>query len=283
MTWFLSGFSEYEKNKAKIDNEFSWIVNSRGKLQCKEDAFENIAGLGKFLRSPRRAFDRTDSYFRGYCLLGRGKYGIVFLSKHVSTQKYVAIKYISKQVVYQNRCVKKIQQELNVLQTINHPFAIKCLGAFTTQGSIALIFEYAFGGELYTRMKKRHKMSGEEAKFYFCEIVSVLRYLHDDLNIVFRDLKPENILIDYEGHIKLVDFGFAVTHVNDSGDPIFDLRDGCGTIMYMSPGKDRLIPCTVRQYCSFISVSTVQKYRNRLWQIHPRFSLRLVVARCSTI
>ena len=27
--------------------------------------------------------------------------------------------------------------------------------------------------------------------------------------IAYRDLKPENILLDSEGHLKLVDFGFA--------------------------------------------------------------------------
>ena len=27
--------------------------------------------------------------------------------------------------------------------------------------------------------------------------------------IAYRDLKPENILVDAEGHLKLVDFGFA--------------------------------------------------------------------------
>lgn len=29
------------------------------------------------------------------------------------------------------------------------------------------------------------------------------------MNILYRDLKPENILIDKQGHVKLIDFGFA--------------------------------------------------------------------------
>lgn len=99
-----------------------------------------------------------------------------------------------------------------------------------TPGSIALVFEYAAGGELYTRMKKQYKFSENVARFYFCEICCALNYLHS-LNIVYRDLKPENILLDNNGHVKLCDFGFASPL--SSREAV--LHDGCGTAMYVAP------------------------------------------------
>lgn len=80
-------------------------------------------------------------------------------------------------------------------------------------------------------MKQRIRFSEEEARFYFIEIVSLLKYLHEDMGIVYRDLKPENILIDYAGHIKVCDYGFSTP--SSKTDP--DLQDSCGTVMYISP------------------------------------------------
>lgn len=37
----------------------------------------------------------------------------------------------------------------------------------------------------------------------------MLEFLHTVQGIAYRDMKPENILIDADGHLKLVDFGFA--------------------------------------------------------------------------
>ena len=43
-----------------------------------------------------------------------------------------------------------------------------------------------------------------------------MEFLHEKQGVAYRDLKPENILIDAEGHLKLVDFGFA-KKVENSG------------------------------------------------------------------
>ena len=152
---------------------------------------------------------KSDS-FKPSIPIGKGKFGIVYLSKHQPCKKYVAIKFIPMKIIHEYSCQARLQQEIDILQNADHPFIAHCFGGYSTPGSIALVFEYAFGGELYTRMKQFNSMPIMHAKFYFAEIACALDYLHNTLNIVYRDLKPENILIDIHGHVKLCDFGFAV-------------------------------------------------------------------------
>ena len=51
-------------------------------------------------------------------------------------------------------------------------------------------------------------MSEKDARFYFIETLSAIEYLHSR-GVLYRDLKPENIMLDYEGHVKLADFGLS--------------------------------------------------------------------------
>lgn len=186
-----------------------WTFPANTKLApLKSDSFQNVTGIGK------------------------GKFGIVFLSKHKATSKHVAIKFIPKQMIYDGQSLQRIQQECNALEKISHPFLIYCFGGYEHNNStIALVFEYAVGGELYHRMKQSFKTEENAAKFYFCEISLAIAHLHDKLKLVYRDVKPENILIAADGHVKLCDLGFAVPmHDKDS-----DLNDGCGTAMYVAP------------------------------------------------
>ena len=65
------------------------------------------------------------------------------------------------------------------------------------------------------------------AKFYAAEVALALNYLHSK-DIIYRDLKPENILLNYDGHIKIADFGFA-KHCTTT---VWTL---CGTPDYLAP------------------------------------------------
>jgi serine/threonine protein kinase len=81
-------------------------------------------------------------------------------------------------------------------------------------------------------LKHRTRFSNDEAKFYICEIALALDFLHaPPLSIVYRDLKPENVMLSCSGHVRLVDFGFAVP-LTDESDTILG---GCGTAMYVAP------------------------------------------------
>lgn len=92
-----------------------------------------------------------------------------------------------------------------------------------------IVCEYIPGGDLTNLIRNCVSLDLSDIKFYAAEVVAAISILHEQ-TIIYRDLKPENILLDEEGHIKLIDFGFAKkigrkkkTHTN------------CGTAGYMAP------------------------------------------------
>ena len=91
---------------------------------------------------------------------------------------------------------------------MNHPVILTLNYSFQTPTHLYLIVEYVNGGDLFFHIKKKGCLSEKEARFYGAQIIIALQYLHSK-KIIYRDLKPENVMIDGEGHIKLIDFGFA--------------------------------------------------------------------------
>ena len=75
--------------------------------------------------------------------------------------------------------------------------------------SISTKLDYCPGGEVFSYLRKAKRFDENTARFYAAEIVLILEFLHEREGVAYRDMKPENLLLDAEGHIKLVDFGFA--------------------------------------------------------------------------
>merc|ERR1719277_853437 len=93
-----------------------------------------------------------------------------------------------------------------------------------------MVLDYCAGGELFYHLQKKGRFSELDSRFFICEILLGLEYLHTQ-GILYRDLKPENCLLDAEGHVRLTDFGLSKENLSKSA--LF--QSFVGTVLYLSP------------------------------------------------
>ncbi|KAM3128606.1 hypothetical protein pb186bvf_019303 [Paramecium bursaria] len=160
--------------------------------------------------------------------IGVGGFSRVYLVKKKSTGKFFAMKIIDKLIIRERNISNIIENERNIMAVTSHPFLNKIEFAFECPNHLIFVTEYCPGGELLHILQKATYFKESEAKFYFVELCLALLYLHQ-LDIVYRDLKPENILIDFDGHIRLADFGLSKPNL------INQTYSFCGSPEYMAP------------------------------------------------
>uniref|UniRef100_H2ZMM2 non-specific serine/threonine protein kinase n=1 Tax=Ciona savignyi TaxID=51511 RepID=H2ZMM2_CIOSA len=164
-----------------------------------------------------------------YGNLGKGTYGKVKLARHRETGNMVAVKTIKKDKIKHDVDMKHIRREMEIMSSIQHDHIIQIFEVFENQDKIVIVMEYAPGGELYDHLASKSGICDKEARSFFRQIVSAVRYCHK-IGIVHRDLKLENILLDENNTIKIADFGLANKFKSDE-----QLHTFCGSPLYASP------------------------------------------------
>jgi MAP/microtubule affinity-regulating kinase len=164
-------------------------------------------------------------------LIGQGAFGKVNIGLNILAGRVVAIKSFNKKELDENgENMKKILYETDLMKKLNHPNITKILEVFEDDDYILISMEYINGGNLFSFVKKRRKLSEKTAKYLFKQIILGIQHIHSH-KIVHRDIKLENILIDLNNNIKICDFGIGkiLTYNKQL------LYDKCGTPMYMAP------------------------------------------------
>jgi 5'-AMP-activated protein kinase catalytic alpha subunit len=141
----------------------------------------------------------------------------------------VAVKILNKAKIKQLGMEEKVQREINILHLCTHPHIIRLYEVIDTPTDIFLVNEYVSGGELFDYIVSKGRLSADEARNFFHQIVSGVEYCHFQ-KIVHRDLKPENLLLDANLNIKIADFGLS--NLMRDGD---FLRTSCGSPNYAAP------------------------------------------------
>ena len=218
-----------------------WLLDPNRPLTClrPREQLEAIFAVDEISseKDPNGRLSLAD--FEVIKLVGEGASCSVLQVRKRDTGKLYAVKMMNKDRILTNhKRMERALMERQVLVKTKHPFIIQMYWAFQTKTHLFFVLEFCAGGELFFHMMKRNRFDEPTAKFYFCEVLLGLEYLHSR-NILYRDLKPENILLDLDGHIRLTDFGLSKESQADTspattvgGDKFTSF---VGTAGYLSP------------------------------------------------
>jgi serum/glucocorticoid-regulated kinase 2 len=163
-------------------------------------------------------------------VIGKGSYAKVLLVKKKDTGEIMALKVLKKEMVERRKQEEHVKTERDVLVDAIHPFIAKLHCSFQNEKKLFFALEYCPGGELFNLLQKRKYFTEDQTRFYACQIVLALEYLHSK-DVIYRDLKPENVLIDKDGYIRITDFGLSKKNVKGTKDA----HSVCGTPEYLAP------------------------------------------------
>ncbi|KAH7660860.1 Non-specific serine/threonine protein kinase protein [Dioscorea alata] len=159
--------------------------------------------------------------------IGSGNFGIARLMRDKRSGELVAVKYIERG----EKIDEHVKREIINHRSLKHMNIIRFKEVILTPTHLAIVMEYASGGELFKRICNAGRFSEDEARFFFQQLISGVSYIHS-MQVCHRDLKLENTLLDGSDapRLKICDFGYSKSSVLDSQP-----NSTVGTPAYVAP------------------------------------------------
>ncbi|XP_038137432.1 serine/threonine-protein kinase PLK2b [Cyprinodon tularosa] len=168
-------------------------------------------------------------YCRGK-VLGKGGFAKCYEMTDLSTGKVYAAKIIPHARVSKPHQREKIDREIELHKLLHHKNIVHFYHHFEDKENIYILLEYCSRKSLAHILKARKVLTEPEVRYYLRQIVSGLKYLHEQ-EILHRDLKLGNFFVSESMELKVGDFGLAAKL-----EPAGNRRKTiCGTPNYLSP------------------------------------------------
>jgi serine/threonine protein kinase len=157
-----------------------------------------------------------DDKYRLDSLLGRGGMGAVYLATHLGTERPVALKIITPQLMQNDEFVERFKREAKAAGRLRHPNVVDVTDfgfAHTGTERVAyLVMEYLDGCTLSDVLAEEERLPLEWVVDILEQVCSAVDEAHQQ-GIVHRDLKPDNIWLEPNRlggyRVKVLDFGIA--------------------------------------------------------------------------
>ena len=178
--------------------------------------------------------------------LAEGGMGTIYRASQRGVEqlrKNVALKMIRPRFSQDEEFLRLFIGEAKLVADLVHENIVQVYHLGQTDGQYYIALEFVDGVDLHEFMKvhqqRQVRLEAELGAFIISRICRGLEYAHNKsdnqaqpLNIVHRDVSPRNILINYEGVVKLTDFGIA------KAARVMEQKEGrvlMGKAAYMSP------------------------------------------------
>ncbi|KAF8508288.1 kinase-like domain-containing protein [Gautieria morchelliformis] len=172
-------------------------------------------------------------------LIGQGGQARVFVGEREGV--CYAVKAFHRQQVIDEGNAKHVRRELGILSHLTgefpHPFIVQLEWAFAYRRNLFLIMllddQDWCPEDLHSRLAS-YRISRVEGKLYTAQLLAAIHHLHSRC-IMHRDIKPSNILVDYQGNLKLSDFGYAIQFDSSVSKEMHKTYSRVGTRGYKAP------------------------------------------------
>ncbi|EPS60016.1 hypothetical protein M569_14789 [Genlisea aurea] len=159
--------------------------------------------------------------------IGSGNFGVARLMRNKETKELVAMKYIERGP----KIDENVAREIINHRSLRHPNIIRFKELVLTPTHLAIVMEYAAGGELFERICNAGRFSEDESRYFFQQLICGVSFCHA-MQICHRDLKLENTLLDgsHAPRLKICDFGYSKSSLLHSRP-----KSTVGTPAYIAP------------------------------------------------
>lgn len=167
--------------------------------------------------------------------LGRGGMAIVYLARHKTLKRSVALKTFRTGRGLSSREISRIRTEAEAIARLSHRNIIQIYEIGEQDGFPWIALEYAEQGTLSQKLQSA-TLAPDAAAVLIETLARALEHAHSR-QIVHRDLKPANVLFSSSGEPKIGDFGLAkvLYEREESSVDVTRTGEAVGTPRYMAP------------------------------------------------
>ena len=152
----------------------------------------------------------------------------IYEAQDVVLNKPVALKFLKEKFLEDIDSLEQFKNESRFISIFNHPNILHIYNVGEYGNRPYVSYELLKGKTLKDSLDSRGKLSIDEALDYMGQVLLGVKEMHE-LGVLHNDLKPDNLYLQYDGTIRIVDFG-AASHISGKAE-----KHILGTINYLAP------------------------------------------------